>query len=67
MNQSKQEYAESYGEGCVELYDEIYGSVSQDMIAALCGLAGGGRVLELGVGTGRVALPLAARGIHLWD
>jgi cyclopropane fatty-acyl-phospholipid synthase-like methyltransferase len=65
MNQSKQEYAESYGEGCAEFYDEIYGAVSQNMIAALCGLAGGGRVLELGVGTGRVALPLAARGADI--
>jgi hypothetical protein len=29
----------------------------------LAGLAGGGAVLELAMGTGRVALPLAARGI----
>jgi SAM-dependent methyltransferase len=29
----------------------------------LAALAGGGRALELGVGTGRIALPLAARGI----
>jgi predicted TPR repeat methyltransferase len=29
----------------------------------LAGLAGDGRVLELAIGTGRVALPLAARGI----
>ena len=29
----------------------------------LAGLAGAGRVLELAIGTGRVALPLAARGI----
>jgi SAM-dependent methyltransferase len=31
----------------------------------LAGLAGGGPVLELGIGTGRVALPLAARGIEV--
>lgn len=31
-------------------------------VAFLAGLAGTGPVLELGVGTGRVALPLAARG-----
>ena len=30
---------------------------------SLAGLAGDGRVLELAIGTGRVALPLAARGI----
>ena len=29
----------------------------------LAGLAGDGRVLELAIGTGRVALPLASRGI----
>ncbi|MDT0266055.1 class I SAM-dependent methyltransferase [Streptomyces sp. DSM 44915] len=32
-------------------------------VELLAGLAGGGRVLELGVGTGRVALPLVARGV----
>lgn len=31
----------------------------------LAGLAGDGRVLELAIGTGRVALPLAARGISV--
>jgi SAM-dependent methyltransferase len=29
----------------------------------LAGLAGSGRALELGIGTGRIALPLAARGV----
>jgi SAM-dependent methyltransferase len=29
----------------------------------LAELAGGGRALELGIGTGRIALPLAARGV----
>src|SRR5215471_13910936 len=32
-------------------------------VELLAGLAGDGRVLELAIGTGRVALPLAARGI----
>ena len=31
----------------------------------LAGLADGGRVLELAIGTGRVALPLAARGVAI--
>ncbi|RLT28180.1 MAG: class I SAM-dependent methyltransferase [Chloroflexi bacterium] len=35
------------------------------MIDALATLAGTGRVLEMGIGTGRVALPLVARGVHL--
>jgi SAM-dependent methyltransferase len=29
----------------------------------LAGLAGGGRALEFAIGTGRVAVPLAARGV----
>jgi SAM-dependent methyltransferase len=29
----------------------------------MAGLAGGGRALELGIGTGRIALPLARRGV----
>ena len=31
----------------------------------LAGLAGGGRALELGIGTGRIALPLARRGVEV--
>ena len=34
-------------------------------VAALAALAGGGPVLELGIGTGRLALPLAARGVEV--
>ncbi|MGO9218847.1 MAG: class I SAM-dependent DNA methyltransferase [Streptosporangiaceae bacterium] len=33
------------------------------LLAGLAGLAGGGRALELGIGTGRIALPLARRGV----
>ena len=33
------------------------------MVDFLAGLAGGGRALELGIGTGRVALPLSQRGV----
>ena len=32
---------------------------------ALQSLAGGGRVLELAIGTGRVGIPLAARGLEV--
>lgn len=64
-SQSKDEYAASYGDGCAEFYDEIYGPVSPDLLSTLCDLAGEGQVLELGVGTGRVALPLAARGVNI--
>jgi SAM-dependent methyltransferase len=33
--------------------------------AVLAELAGGGRALELGIGTGRIALPLARRGVEV--
>lgn len=36
------------------------------MIDTLQRLANGGRVLELGIGTGRIALPLAARGLDVY-
>jgi SAM-dependent methyltransferase len=57
----------TYGERIAETYDELYGSRFEVETAAavefLAGLAGPGPALELGIGTGRVALPLAARGI----
>ncbi|MDH6609175.1 SAM-dependent methyltransferase [Streptomyces sp. SAI-208] len=34
-------------------------------VEVLAELAGGGRALELGVGTGRIALPLAGRGVEV--
>jgi SAM-dependent methyltransferase len=37
--------------------------VVQPAVEFLAGLAGSGRALELGVGTGRIALPLAERGV----
>ncbi|MGI5391175.1 class I SAM-dependent DNA methyltransferase [Streptomyces sp. CA-251251] len=57
-----------FGESVAARYDES----SADMFAPdavepavtlLARLAGGGRALEFGVGTGRIALPLAARGV----
>ena len=38
-------------------------AVVDPVVDLLAGLAGGGRALELGIGTGRIALPLAARGV----
>jgi SAM-dependent methyltransferase len=55
---------ESYGETFADVYDDWYGDVSDvaATVASLRALAGDGPVLELGVGTGRIALPLAATG-----
>ncbi|MCI0515166.1 class I SAM-dependent methyltransferase [candidate division KSB1 bacterium] len=55
--------AETYGEHIVGVYDEWYGEYDPAMIEALAALAPGGRALELGIGTGRIALPLQAKGI----
>ena len=59
-----------YGDRIADLYDQWYaerpdtaGTVRR--LAELAELAGPGPVLELGIGTGRVALPLAARGIDV--
>lgn len=55
-----------YGDRWADIYDERHAAL--DPVAAvefLAGLSGGGRVLELAIGTGRVALPLAARGIAM--
>ncbi|MEO1192448.1 MAG: class I SAM-dependent methyltransferase [Pseudomonadota bacterium] len=47
-------------------YDEDLGSQDPDAaVALLAGLAFDGRALELAIGTGRVALPLAAAGIEV--
>lgn len=60
----------SYGDAFADIYDEWYGDLSEteDAVAALAALAqrtGSTRVLELGIGSGRLALPLAARGLEL--
>ena len=59
-----------FGEGIAEHYDET----SSDMfdpavvgptVAFLAALAGDGAALEFGIGTGRIALPLAQRGVRV--
>jgi SAM-dependent methyltransferase len=66
----------TYGRSFADVYDDWYAHVSDvagttATIAALARNAaatdgpGGGRVLELGIGTGRLALPLAAAGVDV--
>jgi SAM-dependent methyltransferase len=57
-----------FGERVAATYDESLADmfappVVDAMVEVLAGLAGGGRALELGIGTGRIALPLARRGV----
>jgi SAM-dependent methyltransferase len=56
---------ETYGERIADVYDDWYGAVEETMVDRLAELAGGGAALELGIGTGRVALPLLQRGVEV--
>jgi SAM-dependent methyltransferase len=59
-------YAEStYGENVAEVYDEWYTDFDPQAVTTLADLAGGGRALELGIGTGRIALPLYQAGVEV--
>jgi SAM-dependent methyltransferase len=58
----------AYGAAIADVYDDLYGDDVLDTEGAvhrLRQLAGGGPVLELGIGTGRLALPLAAGGLRV--
>jgi SAM-dependent methyltransferase len=63
--------AEDYfGEGVAAGYDESAAEMFEPAVVdpavdLLAGLAGHGAALELGIGTGRIALPLAQRGIRV--
>jgi SAM-dependent methyltransferase len=61
------EYGPStYGDRVADVYDRMPQVVARDVdraVVTLAELAGPGPVLELGIGTGRLALPLAARGL----
>jgi len=52
-----------FGDRWADVYDEGPAPDPAPAVEFLAGLAGGGRVLELAIGTGRVALPLASRSI----
>jgi SAM-dependent methyltransferase len=56
---------ETYGERIAAVYDELHGpsQAANSAVKFLTDLAGAGRALELAIGTGRIALPLAERGV----
>ena len=55
-----------YGDRIADVYDDRGAALDPtDAVATLAGLAGAGPVLELGIGTGRLALPLAERGLDV--
>jgi 2-polyprenyl-3-methyl-5-hydroxy-6-metoxy-1,4-benzoquinol methylase len=59
----------TYGDRWADIYDEWtdqrIGASTQATIDGLADLAAGGRVLELAIGTGRIALGLVARGLEV--
>ena len=55
----------TYGEACAAVYDQWFGACEEAAVDLLAELAGAGRVLELGIGSGLLALPLAARGVDI--
>ena len=60
--------ADYFGEEVAARYDAASGdmfdaAVVGPAVSFLAGLAGGGAALELGIGTGRIALPLSQRGV----
>ncbi len=55
-----------YGEVWADVYDEEHGRMDPTpAVDTVVELAGERRVLELGIGTGRVAIPAAARGVQI--
>jgi SAM-dependent methyltransferase len=59
-----------FGEDVAARYDEsaadLFAPAAVDpVVDFLAGLAGGGPALELGIGTGRIALPLSQRGVDV--
>jgi SAM-dependent methyltransferase len=54
--------AEHYDDSSAEMFDP---TLIEETVDFLVDLAGDGPVLELGVGTGRIALPLASRGLRV--
>jgi SAM-dependent methyltransferase len=61
-NHFDERVAESYDQST---WEEFQPTTIEATVDFLAGLAGGGRALELGIGTGRIALPLAARGVRV--
>ena len=57
----------SYGESIAGIYDDLFGAMmdTDAAVELLAELAGDGPALELGIGTGRLALPLWRRGIEV--
>jgi SAM-dependent methyltransferase len=58
-------HASTYGDRISDVYDLMHPDPDPGAVDLLAELAGGGLALELGIGTGRIALPLASRGVEV--
>jgi len=56
---------DTYGEKIAAVYDDLYPGYDEAAIHRLAELARGGSALELGIGTGRFALPLQGMGVEV--
>jgi SAM-dependent methyltransferase len=55
----------TYGERIAEIYDTLYPDSEDAALTLLHELGAEGRALELGIGTGRIALPLTKLGLEV--
>jgi SAM-dependent methyltransferase len=62
-NRFDEEIAMAYDDRCADLFEP---EVLEPVVGFLADLAGDGAALELGIGTGRVALPLSRRGVRVY-
>lgn len=53
----------TYGNRIAGIYDDLYPDIDPATVPLLKSLAGEGPALELGIGTGRAALPLHEAGV----
>src|SRR5947208_13270624 len=59
-------FGDRVAEGYDDPTDEMFQPAAVDpVVDFLAGLAGDGAALELGIGTGRIALPLSQRGVRV--
>ncbi|MFJ1646468.1 class I SAM-dependent DNA methyltransferase [Streptomyces sp. NPDC088258] len=70
MRPAEQRPRAGYATEFADEYDRWFGKprttgATVEALVSLAALSGGGRVLELGVGTGRIALPLRERGLSV--
>lgn len=56
----------TYGDRIADIYDQWYSEYERSTIQTLVDLARGGRALELGIGTGRIAIPIHQEGVEVY-